>query len=100
MKDPKDSPYGARPKYEIGDEVKVWPVYGRPSGTVRQVVDPTTFPIKYSVEYRYEDGRYFTEEFESTDLTLTKKYKQWGHSKCECGSTTLRHSSWCPEFKE
>lgn len=98
MRDSGDKPYGVRPKFEIGDEVKVWPVYKRPIGTIQGVVNPGKFPIKFTVLYTYDDGRVIQETFESEDLTLHRRHEAKYSKICECGTTSSGHSSWCPKF--
>ena len=100
MRDPKDTLNGVPPKYDYGDEVKVWPVFKRPVGTIQGVANPGQFPTKYIVQYTYDDGRVIVENFESGDLTLHRKYEAKYSAVCECGSTSSRHSHWCPKFNK
>lgn len=85
--------------YEIGDEVKIWVVFKNPVGTVRERANPGEYPAKYVVQYRYEDGSYFTETFDAEDLTLIKRHALSFKIGCECGSNGTGHSHWCPRSR-
>jgi hypothetical protein len=86
------------PKYEVGDEVRIWAVFKHPVGTV-QSVNKSQSPVKYLVQYTYHDGTVLVESFEPQDLTLHRKYGFRFLSLCECGgSSTNTHSHWCPRF--
>lgn len=85
-------PQTEKPKYEIGDKVRIWKVLKNPTGRVQDVIEDTKGATKFNVYYEYHDGRYFTEIFEATDLTLVEKYSK---KNCNCGSNTSRHSDWC-----
>jgi hypothetical protein len=98
MRDPRDSPFGVLPKFDIGDEVKVWPVFKRPIGTVQGVANPGQSPTKFTVQYTYEDGRVISEAFLASDLTLHRRFASKYAAVCECGSTSSGHSAWCPKF--
>lgn len=93
MRDPKVNQYGISVRYEIGDRVRVWPVFKRPVGTIEAVVDPNAYPIKYLVRYTYcEDNRIYVEEYSSQDLTLVdKRYS----TTCNCQSVSGTHAKWC-----
>lgn len=92
---PKGNEYGKLPLYEPGDTVKVWPIYKNPIGTIKRIVSPDTFPIKYLVEYQYHEGGWYTEEFEEGDLTLQEKKHSWD---CNCKTGSERHATWCNRY--
>lgn len=87
--------YGAAPKYQVGDRVRLWMVYKNPVGTVTSIVDVNAFPISYNVNYIYEDGREFTEPHESQNLTLVERSSKFF---CNCHSNTDFHSTWCNRY--
>jgi len=93
--------FGERVKFKVGDKVKVWKVFKNPVGSVEKVtIDPEKKPIFYSVKYTYPDtGTEYTEEFESSDLTLHEKEAMLYQRKCECGGEASGgwHSHWCPK---
>lgn len=91
-KPPKPKNPGEKPKYDIGDRVKVWRILLQPTGKVQDIIYDSVKPPKYVVWYEYFDGRYFTEEFEAGDLTLVERYNK---NVCSCGSNSSRHSDWC-----
>lgn len=80
-----------KPKYEVGDTVKIWTVLKFPTGIVREVISDKT-GVFYQVSYDYYDGRYFSEKFAGTDLTLMEKYSR---KNCNCGSNSSVHRDWC-----
>lgn len=80
-----------KPKYEVGDKVRVWKVLKNPTGRVQNVFEEKGV-TKFTVYYEYHDGRMFTESFEGCDLTLVEKYSK---ASCNCGSNSSRHSDWC-----
>lgn len=86
----KDDPF-----YEFGDEVRIWTVMHRPSGTVmRHNEEKNT----YTVQYVYPgNGDTYTEDFPRDDLTLVQRL---GRS-CECGVDAVGvggiHSDHCPK---
>lgn len=92
MKTRKFNSYGAEIFFEPGDSVRIWKVYKRPVGTIERVSKPDDFPIKYLVRYRYFDGTMYEEEFESIELTLVERFRNFG---CNCESVTDRHADWC-----
>ena len=90
----KGNEYGQTPQYEEGDKVRVWPIFKNPIGTIKEVVDADSFPIKYLVHYQYFKGGTYTEVFDECDLTLFER-GQWNHSKCNCQTITDNHATWC-----
>lgn len=89
---PKPKNPNDKAKYEIGDTVRVWRVLKNPIGRILDIIyDPIKQP-KYSVRYEYFDGRYFTEDFEASELTLMERYRK---VECSCGSNSSRHLDWC-----
>lgn len=80
--------------YDVGDKVKIWKVFGYPIGTVRENLDDGA---KYKVEYMYQDGHWYTEDFEKSDLALSEK--SYLHDKCQCGVSSTPsggvHSDHC-----
>lgn len=84
--------YSEKPKYVIGDKVKVWPILHNPVGYVRDVIEVHGKPFRFSVQYEYHDGRCFTEEFDGADLTLVEKQTR---NHCCCGSNSSLHKDWC-----
>lgn len=92
MRDPKLNEYGMAPLYEVGDTVKVWPIYKNPTGTIERIVDANAFPIKYVVRYKYHTGDVFIDEFASEDLTLIEKPYNY---HCNCQTKSEMHLSWC-----
>ena len=97
MRNQKPNEYGQTPLYEVGDTVKVWPIFKNPVGTVERVVDENAFPIKYVVRYRYHDGDVYVEEFAADDLTLVERIDK---HYCNCKTTSDRHSAWCNRYNE
>lgn len=88
---PKAVPSDEKPKYEVGDKVRIWTVFKRPSGRVLDVKEVKGVTI-FTVSYDYHDGRYYSEDFEGGDLTLVEKQSK---KNCNCGSNSQKHSSWC-----
>lgn len=95
MQDPKSNEYGMVPKYEVGDEVKIWLIYKNPTGVVESIVDPNAFPIKYVVRYRYFTGDVYVEAFNQDDLTLVKRKFNF---YCSCQTVTDKHATWCNKY--
>lgn len=98
---PDENDFGERVKFEVGDSVKVWYVFGHPVGTVEEVrIDPEKKPIFYLVKYIYpETGDEYVEEFEGEDLTLHSRRRAGYSMVCECGSESDggRHTHYCPK---
>ncbi len=100
MRNPKGNEYGLRPIYDVGDTVRIWPIYKNPIGTVEAIVDVDSFPIKYRVSYRYFEGGSYSEIFEECDLTLMER--RWSYG-CNCKTHSEMHAMWCTltaEFKK
>lgn len=95
MTNPKGNEYGQLPLYDVGDTVKVWPIYKNPIGTIKQIISADTFPIKYLVEYQYFKGGWYTETFDEGDLTLCERRSQWG---CNCKTNSDVHATWCNRY--
>lgn len=99
----KENDYGEVIKYEIGDEVRVWPIFKNPVGKVEGIQIPEhSKTVKYQVKYAYPDtGTEYSEIFESNDLTLFKKHNNAYATHCECGAETLgskEHTPICPKY--
>lgn len=94
----KINEFGHIIKYGIGDRVRIWAIFKYPVGTVQNIVDVDSVPIKYVVKYTYEDtGIQYIEEFESPDLTLVKK-SDLLNIRCSCGVDEVGHQiheDWC-----
>ena len=60
-------------KFEIGDFVRVWAIFGRPRGEVRDILDVDTGEPKCLVVYTYMDGTIYKEVFAMRDLTLIER---------------------------
>jgi hypothetical protein len=97
-RNPKGNEYGVKPKYDVGDKVKVWPIFKNPIGVIESIVDENAFPMKFMVKYVYPDtGTTYIEPFESQDLTLIeRRYVGFG---CNCGTESGKHSNWCNKSK-
>src|SRR6185436_2085409 len=88
----KKNDFGVSPLYKIGDRVRIWPIFKNPIGRIESVVDWNSFPIKYSVRYEYPGEGFFTETFESGDLTLVERAYDF---YCNCETVSGRHTDWC-----
>ena len=88
---PDHSFIGEKPFYHIGDTVRIWRVYKNPIGRV-QYISEKDGQFIYRVSYEYHDGRYFAEDFESTDLALVERASK---DHCNCGSNSKKHQVWC-----
>lgn len=88
---PKPKTQVEKPKYGIGDKVRIWRLLKNPTGRVQDVAEDKGI-TKFNVHYEYHDGRWFTEWFEGGDLTLVERYEK---TQCNCGSNSHRHRDWC-----
>jgi hypothetical protein len=82
-------------KYEVGDRVKIWKIFGYPVGTVSRYIEETD---RYLVDYLYQDGTPYSEEFDRVDLALFEK-GTWVRDKCQCGLLKApsggKHADYC-----
>lgn len=98
MSNSKGNDYGQKPHYDLGDKVRVWPIFKNPIGTIEAVVDPESFPIKYLVRYDYFEGGTYTEKFDECDLTLYEK--RLGAYTCNCRTGSEHHTTWCNQHNK
>lgn len=92
----RNKPPMERPFYGLGDRVRVWKVLRRPLGRIQEIFEKSGL-FEYEVRYEYHDGRYFTEVFESVDLTLYERYDQL---KCTCASNSNIHKDYCFKYNK
>lgn len=96
MDDYLPNEYGRLPKYEVGDEVRIWTVFGRPTGRIESIVDRDAETIKFLVRYTYHTGDIFYEEFSGDFLTLVERRSDY---YCNCATASSEHSTWCNRYR-
>lgn len=86
--------------YEYGDKVRIWAIFGHPTGTVMSNAHEIHGSVAvYQVAYSLENGDSFKEWFKTSDLALVERRDPHG-VKCTCGLESGSrhggiHAEWC-----